>query len=45
METPGPVRGEIVRLIGEKMRKKRDALAKLVSLEMGKIFVEGIGEV
>ena len=36
--TPGPVRGEIVRQIGEKMRQKKEALSKLVSLEMGKIY-------
>lgn len=44
-KTPGPVRGEIVRQIGEAMRKKKEALGLLVSLEMGKIKSEGLGEV
>ena len=44
-KTPGPVRGEIVRQIGEAMRRKKEALGLLVSLEMGKIKSEGLGEV
>lgn len=44
-EMPAPARGEIVRQIGTAMRAKRDALGALVSLEMGKIASEGIGEV
>ena len=43
--TPGPVRGEIVRQIGEAMRAKKDALGALISTEMGKIRSEGLGEV
>ena len=42
---PAPQRGEIVRQIGEKLREKKDALGALVSLEMGKIHTEGLGEV
>jgi len=42
---PAPKRGELVRLIGEKLREKKDALGSLVSLEMGKIKAEGDGEV
>ena len=42
---PAPKRGEIVRQIGDALRAKRDALGHLVSLEMGKILAEGIGEV
>jgi aldehyde dehydrogenase family 7 member A1 len=42
---PAPKRGEIVRQIGDELRKKRDNLGKLISLEMGKILAEGIGEV
>jgi aldehyde dehydrogenase family 7 protein A1 len=45
MKTPGPIRGEIVRQIGEAFRKKKEALGLLVSLEMGKIKSEGLGEV
>jgi aldehyde dehydrogenase (NAD+) len=44
-KVPAPKRGEVIRLVGEKLRKHRDALGKLVSLEMGKILPEGIGEV
>lgn len=42
---PAPYRGEIVRQIGDELRKYREPLGKLVSLEMGKILPEGIGEV
>ncbi len=42
---PAPKRGEYVRLLGNALREKRDALGALVSLEMGKILPEGIGEV
>ncbi len=42
---PAPKRGEIVRLIGEALRAKKDALGSLVSLEVGKIKAEGDGEV
>jgi aldehyde dehydrogenase (NAD+) len=42
---PAPARGEIVRQIGQKLRTKKEALGKLVSLEMGKILQEGLGEV
>ncbi|MBI5510539.1 MAG: aldehyde dehydrogenase family protein [Deltaproteobacteria bacterium] len=40
-----PKRGEIVRQIGHALREKKEALGQLVSLEMGKIKVEGLGEV
>lgn len=43
--TPAPVRGEIVRQIGDALRSKKDALGALVTLEMGKIKSEGLGEV
>ncbi len=42
---PAPARGEIVRQIGQKLREKKQSLGKLVSLEMGKILQEGLGEV
>lgn len=45
MTVPAPKRGEIVRQIGDAFRAKLDHLGKLVSLEMGKILPEGIGEV
>jgi aldehyde dehydrogenase (NAD+) len=42
---PAPKRGEIVRQIGDELRKYKDALGHLVSIEMGKILQEGLGEV
>ena len=42
---PAPMRGEIVRELGLELRAKKDALGRLVSLEMGKILAEGLGEV
>ena len=44
-KVPAPKRGEVVRLIGEALRIKKDALGSLVSLEVGKIKAEGDGEV
>src|SRR5688572_18387616 len=42
---PAPKRGEVVRQIGEQLRKYKDPLGKLVSYEMGKSLQEGLGEV
>src|SRR5450432_2057818 len=42
---PAPKRGEVVRLMGEELRKHKDALGSLVSMENGKIKAEGDGEV
>ena len=42
---PAPQRGEIVRQVGEALRKYKDTLGKLVSYEMGKSLQEGYGEV
>ena len=42
---PAPLRGEIVRQFGDKLREKKEALGKLVSYEMGKSYQEGLGEV
>jgi aldehyde dehydrogenase (NAD+) len=44
-EVPAPRRGELVRLLGEELRAHKDALGELVSIEVGKILVEGKGEV
>ena len=44
-KVPAPARGEAVRLVGNALRDNKDALGSLVSLEMGKIKVEGDGEV
>ncbi len=43
--TPAPRRGEIVRRIGEELRRHKDDLGALVTLESGKILAEGQGEV
>lgn len=42
---PSPKRGEIVRQVGEALRKNKEVLGKLVSYEMGKSLQEGYGEV
>ena len=42
---PGPRRGEIVRLLGNRLRERKHELGQLVTLEMGKIVAEGEGEV
>ncbi|EPB77344.1 aldehyde dehydrogenase family protein [Ancylostoma ceylanicum] len=44
-DVPAPRRGEIVRQIGDKLRSQLQNLGKLVSMEMGKISAEGVGEV
>jgi aldehyde dehydrogenase (NAD+) len=44
-DVPAPRRGELVRLLGNRLREKKDALGRLVSLEAGKILQEGLGEV
>jgi aldehyde dehydrogenase (NAD+) len=42
---PAPQRGEVVRQLGDALRKHKQALGALVTLEMGKITAEGEGEV
>jgi aldehyde dehydrogenase (NAD+) len=44
-KVPAPHRGEIVRLIGCALRDAKEDLGLLVSLEMGKIYQEGLGEI
>ena len=44
-QVPAPRRGEFVRLLGEELRAHKASLAKLVTLEAGKIVSEGLGEV
>jgi aldehyde dehydrogenase (NAD+) len=44
-KVPAPVRGQVVRSLGEALRAKKEALGALVTLEMGKIRAEGEGEV
>lgn len=43
--TPAPRRGELVRRLGEELRANKDSLGELVSIEVGKIRSEGLGEV
>jgi len=42
---PAPKRGELIKLIGEELRKKKILLAQLITLETGKIIQESLGEV
>lgn len=42
--TPAPKRGEIVRQMGDALRKNKDHLGRLVSYEMGKSLQEGWGK-
>jgi aldehyde dehydrogenase (NAD+) len=42
---PAPRRGELVRLLGEELRAAKAELGALVTLEVGKITSEGLGEV
>lgn len=44
-DVPAPKRGELVRLIGEELRKYKKELGLLVATEMGKSLAEGEGEV
>jgi aldehyde dehydrogenase (NAD+) len=44
-DIPAPVRGEVVRQIGLALREAKEDLGFLVTLEMGKIYQEGLGEV
>jgi aldehyde dehydrogenase (NAD+) len=42
---PAPVRGELVRLFSQQLRTHKNALGRLVTLEVGKPLSEGLGEV
>ncbi|MDE0591300.1 aldehyde dehydrogenase family protein [Halocynthiibacter sp. C4] len=44
-KVPAPRRGELVRLLGEELRREKENLGHLVTLECGKIYQEGLGEV
>src|SRR5262245_60017639 len=44
-DVPAPRRGELVRLLGEELRQEKETLGALVTLEVGKIAQEGLGEV
>ncbi|MFL5742935.1 MAG: aldehyde dehydrogenase family protein [Flavisolibacter sp.] len=42
---PSPKRGDVVRQVGDALRKNKETLGRLVSYEMGKSLQEGYGEV
>ena len=42
---PAPARGELIRLLGDELRANKQFLGQLVSIEVGKILQEGLGEV
>ncbi len=42
---PGPRRGELIRLLGDELRRAKEPLGALVAVESGKILQEGLGEV
>ncbi len=42
---PAPVRGQLVRELGDLLRSHKQELGELVSIENGKILSEGLGEV
>lgn len=44
-EVPAPVRGNLVRILGEELRREKEDLGRLVTIECGKILQEGLGEV
>ncbi len=42
---PSPKRGDVVRQVGDALRRNKESLGRLVSYEMGKSLQEGYGEV
>ena len=44
-DVPAPIRGELIRIFGNKLREHKEDLATLVTIECGKILEEGRGEV
>ena len=42
---PAPKRGEVVRQLADELRRHQEALGRLVTLEVGKVTSEGLGEV
>ena len=44
-QLPAPKRGDYIRRLGNALRENTDTLGGLVTLEMGKILPEGVGEV
>jgi aldehyde dehydrogenase (NAD+) len=44
-QVPAPRRGELVRLLGQQLREAKPVLARMITLEAGKIMPESLGEV
>ena len=44
-KVPAPQRGELIRIFGGELRKSKQDLGKLVTIETGKILQEGLGEI
>lgn len=44
-QVPAPRRGEFVRLLGDELRRGKADLGQLISIEVGKVLSEGLGEV
>jgi len=44
-QVPAPRRGELIRLLGDELRRAKQPLGALVAIESGKILQEGLGEV
>jgi len=44
-DVPAPRRGELVRLWGEELRAAKEDIGHIISVEVGKIIQEGLGEV
>ena len=44
-EVPAPKRGEVIRILGNKLREKKKDLAEIITSEVGKIYQESLGEV
>ena len=44
-EVPAPKRGEVIRILGNKLREKKEELAQIITSEVGKIYQESLGEV
>ena len=44
-EVPAPKRGEVIRILGNKFREKKEELAEIITSEVGKIYQESLGEV
>ena len=44
-EVPAPKRGEVIRILGNKLREKKEELAEIITSEVGKIYQESLGGV